>query len=71
MTDKFPSWRYGPKGESAVFESEADVPRGWFDHPSKHNTAQAKPAAAKPQAKGSAKPRVRGKNKAKAAPLDL
>lgn len=36
MTDKFPSWRYGPKGEAAVFESEADVPKGWEDHPSKH-----------------------------------
>lgn len=35
MTDKFPSWRYGPKGEAAVFDSEADVPRGWEDHPSK------------------------------------
>lgn len=33
--DKFPSWRYGPNGQSGVFESEADVPKGWQDHPSK------------------------------------
>lgn len=43
---KFPSWRYGPKGESAVFESESDVPTGWHDHPSKHEKAD-KPAPAK------------------------
>ena len=27
MTDKFPGWRYGPGGKSAIFESEGDVPR--------------------------------------------
>jgi hypothetical protein len=32
---KWPSWRFGPNGQSAVFESEADVPNGWVDHPSK------------------------------------
>jgi hypothetical protein len=31
----FPSWRYGPNGQSAIFESAADVPEGWEDHPSK------------------------------------
>lgn len=31
----WPSWRYGPFEESAVFECEADVPEGWVDHPSK------------------------------------
>lgn len=31
----WPSWRYGPGGKSAVFESEADVPKGWEDHPTK------------------------------------
>lgn len=34
MVDKFPGWRYGPGGKSAVFESEADVPKGWKEHPS-------------------------------------
>lgn len=34
MTDKFPGWRYGPGGKSAIFESEGDVPTGWVDHPS-------------------------------------
>jgi hypothetical protein len=33
--DHWPGWRYGPKGQSAIFESEADVPKGWEDHPSK------------------------------------
>ena len=27
----WPSWRYGPKGEAAIFESEDDVPKGWKD----------------------------------------
>jgi hypothetical protein len=35
MIDKFPGWRYGPNGQSAIFESEDDVPNGWEDHPSK------------------------------------
>lgn len=30
----FPSFRYGPDGQSAVFHSSADVPKGWFEHPS-------------------------------------
>lgn len=30
---KFPGWRYGPNGESAIFESEAEVPEGWLDNP--------------------------------------
>lgn len=33
--DHWPSWRYGPNGQSGVFESETDVPTGWEDHPSK------------------------------------
>lgn len=32
---KWPSWRYGPKGEADIFQSEVDVPKGWVDHPSK------------------------------------
>jgi hypothetical protein len=35
----FPAWRYGPKGEAEVFQSEADVPKGWVDHPSKVKAA--------------------------------
>lgn len=35
----FPSVRYGPDGQSAVFECSKDVPSGWFDHPSKVNGA--------------------------------
>lgn len=46
--DKFPGWRYGPNGKSAVFESEADVPNGWVDHPSLVKGTAA-PAAAAPK----------------------
>ncbi len=35
MSDKFPSWRYGPDGSAEVFQREDDVPKGWCDHPSK------------------------------------
>lgn len=74
--DKFPSWRYGPKGQSGVFESEADVPAGWVDHPSlvKEAAAPAEPktpapAQPKPAAKKAGRP---SKKAAKAAaPLDL
>lgn len=31
----WPSWRYGPGGASDIFQSEAEVPAGWADHPSK------------------------------------
>lgn len=31
----FPSCRYGPDGQSAVFQSKDEVPAGWVDHPSK------------------------------------
>lgn len=30
---RWPSWRYGPNGESAVFKQEADVPFGWTRKP--------------------------------------
>jgi hypothetical protein len=29
----WPAWRYSPDGkESAIFEREKDVPKGWLDH---------------------------------------
>lgn len=31
----WPSWRYGPNGESAMFEEWDVIPAGWADHPSK------------------------------------
>lgn len=31
----WPSWCYGPNGEAAIFQTQADVPEGWADHPSK------------------------------------
>lgn len=29
----WPSWRYGPNGASKLCENEAEVPKGWVDHP--------------------------------------
>lgn len=37
----YPAWRHGPDGQSAIFDSEADVPKGWVDHPSKVKGAAA------------------------------
>lgn len=31
----WPAWYYGPNGAAEIFEKEADVPKGWEDHPSK------------------------------------
>ena len=57
----FPSWRYGPgyvapkdgqpepSEHAQIFNSEADVPAGWVDHPSKLKIAAA-PAEAMPAA---------------------
>lgn len=39
----FPSWRYGPGDAAEIFNSAADVPKGWEDHPGK---VAEKPAAA-------------------------
>ncbi len=44
--NSWPSWRYGPNDQCAIFASEADVPKDWEDHPSK----------IKPVAKGKAAP---------------
>lgn len=30
---KFPGWRYGPNGQSQIFERAEDVPKGWTDNP--------------------------------------
>lgn len=43
----FPSWRFGPNGQSAVFESEDDVPTGWVDHPSKLKDEKPEPNGTK------------------------
>lgn len=29
----WPGWRYGPDGEGAIFQCEADVPPGWTRRP--------------------------------------
>lgn len=67
----WPAWRYGPKGEAAVFESEADVPKGWHDHPSKHAEKAPKAPEAKAEEKPAKAPKKAGRKPKVAAPLDL
>ncbi len=49
----WPGWFYGPNGEAEIFQSQADVPVGWEDHPSKvnsaGNSAAIAPETAEPQ----------------------
>lgn len=33
--DAFPTWAYGPDGQSGIFNSADEIPSGWEDHPSK------------------------------------
>lgn len=47
----WPAWRYGPNEQAAIFQTEADVPKGWADHPSKAFTpapVEQKPAPVEP-----------------------
>lgn len=30
---RWPSWRYGPGGQAAIFQKEEDVPEGWTKKP--------------------------------------
>lgn len=36
----WPAWYFGPDGESKIFTSIDDVPEGWLDHPSKHESGE-------------------------------
>ncbi len=40
---EWPAWRYGPNGESAIFEEHDEIPKGWVDDPKK---VKAKPVPA-------------------------
>jgi hypothetical protein len=42
----WPAWRFGPGGQSQIFDYEDQVPSGWVDHPSKVN--EEAPAASPP-----------------------
>lgn len=70
MTKEFgPAWFYGPNGQKGVFDNEADVPKGWVDHPNKVKTE--KPAETKAPAAPAPKKAGRPAKKADAKPLDL
>lgn len=32
---EWPAWRFGPGGESRIFQENEQIPAGWVDHPSK------------------------------------
>ncbi len=59
MSDEtWPSWRFGPGGESAIFDCVEDVPEGWADHPDKVTSADpfdhdgdGKPGGSRPRRK--------------------
>lgn len=40
--DKFPGWRYGPEGQSQIFQSEDQVPEDWTDSPNDHKPKGSK-----------------------------
>jgi hypothetical protein len=44
--NKWPSWFYGPDNASKICESEAEVPAGWVDHPSKVGSTKPKAESA-------------------------
>lgn len=45
IEETFPSWRYGPNGESQICQSADDVPEGWEDHPAKVVEEEGEPEA--------------------------
>jgi hypothetical protein len=56
MTDytfvAWPSWRYGPDGEAAIFEEGDVIPEGWTEHPNqeKRDEEAEAPDEARPEA---------------------
>ena len=54
---QWPSWRYGPDGEAAIFDAEDAVPAGWAEHPAKvkpdpfDHDGDGKPGGSRPRKK--------------------
>lgn len=63
----WPAWYYGPNDQAEIFESAADVPADWVDHPAKVGETPA-PKVTKAPAEPSAK---KTRAKKQTAPLDL
>lgn len=40
MVQHWPAWYFGPGGQAQIFESAADVPKGWKDNPAKVGLAE-------------------------------
>lgn len=45
MFYSFPTWAYGPEGQSGIFHRAEDVPEGWADDPAKVASAAPKEPA--------------------------
>lgn len=41
---QFPGYRFGPNGESAIFNHEDEVPEGWTNNPNDHGNKPRDPA---------------------------
>lgn len=72
----WPSWATGPNGETAIFDSEAEVPAGWSHHGTKKGAKAAAPVQAPVDDAGEtaevvAPVKKSGRPKKAAAPLDL
>lgn len=59
-THSYPAWFYGPNGASQIFTSDADVPAGWQDHPSKVITPERTGSKPLPPATDKIPPAQRG-----------
>jgi hypothetical protein len=35
MFESFPTWAYGPNGQSGIFQTAEEIPAGWMDSPAK------------------------------------
>jgi len=42
--ETWPSWRYGPNGQSMICQGPKDVPKGWKDTPSAFAEAKEAPS---------------------------
>lgn len=50
MHQAWPSWRYGPNGQSAVFNGPDEVPEGWGEIPPGTSTVEDEPVDEAPPA---------------------
>ncbi len=66
----WPAWRYGPAAAAAIFQTEAEVPKGWEDHPSKVKEETAPKRTETPPAKSTAPSPATAATPSPAAPAE-